>query len=63
MDTMPIVRTMSPKLVKVAEVAKRDPSARFGSLAYLIDEKMLTRAYRRLRKDAAVGVDGVTHEQ
>lgn len=51
---------MSPKLMKVAEVAKRDSSARFYSLAYLIDEDMLARAFHRVRRGAAVGVDGVT---
>jgi group II intron reverse transcriptase/maturase len=36
---------------------------RFSSLAHLIDEEALRRAYHRIRKDAAVGVDGVTKEQ
>jgi hypothetical protein len=45
---------MSPKLMKVAEVAKRDSSARFYSLAYLIDEDMLARAFHRVRRGAAV---------
>jgi group II intron reverse transcriptase/maturase len=54
---------MSPELLKVAERAKRDPQGRFHSLAHLIDEAALARAYHRLRKDAAVGVDGTTKEQ
>ena len=54
---------LSPKLLKVVERAKRDPEVRFLSLAHLIDEEALERAYHRLRKDAAVGVDGVTKEQ
>ena len=54
---------MSPELLKVAERAKRDPKGRFHSLAHLIDEAALARAYHRLRKDAAVGVDGITKEQ
>ncbi len=53
----------STKLLKVAERAKRDPEGKFYSLAYLIDEETLKRAYHRIRKDAAVGVDGVTHEE
>jgi group II intron reverse transcriptase/maturase len=53
---------MSPKLLKVMERAKRDPKARFLSLAHLLDEQMLRQAYRDIRKDAVVGVDGVTHE-
>lgn len=54
---------MSPELRKVAERAKREPAARFNSLAHLIDEELLTKAFRRLRRDAAVGVDGITKEQ
>lgn len=54
---------MSPGLLKVVERAKRDPEARFNSLAHLLDQEALRRAYGRLRKDAAVGVDGVTKEQ
>jgi group II intron reverse transcriptase/maturase len=53
---------VSPKLLEVMERAKRSPQMRFFSLAHLIDEEALKRAYHRLRKDAAVGVDGVTKE-
>ncbi len=51
---------LSPELRRVAERARREPEGRFNSLAHLIDQQALARAYRRLRKDAAVGVDGVT---
>ena len=54
---------MSPGLVKVVERAQREPEGRFHALAHLIDVPALTRAYRRQRADAAVGVDGVTKEQ
>jgi group II intron reverse transcriptase/maturase len=54
---------MSPGLLKVAERAKRDPDARFNSLAHLLDEEALGRAYHRIRKEAAVGVDGITKEE
>ena len=54
--------TMSPELLKVMERAK-DPKFVFYSLAHLIDEEALTRAFHRIRKDAAVGVDGITKEQ
>jgi group II intron reverse transcriptase/maturase len=53
---------MSTELLRVADRAKRDPEYRFFSLAHLIDKQALERAYGRLRKDAAVGVDGVTVE-
>jgi group II intron reverse transcriptase/maturase len=54
---------MSPGLLKVAERAKTEPEGRFHSLAHLVDVPALMRAYRRMRKDAAVGVDEVTKEQ
>ena len=55
--------TKSPGLTKVVERAKRHPDQRILALAHLIDEPALERAYRSLRRDAAVGVDGVTVEQ
>ena len=53
---------MSLKLQQVMERVKRDSEVRCLSLAHLLDEPMLTSVYHSLRKDAAVGVDGVTHE-
>jgi len=54
---------MSPELLKVVDRAKRDPNARMVSLARLIDTAALKRAFDDIRKDAAVGVDGITKEQ
>lgn len=54
---------MSPELLKVVERAQREPEGRFHSLAHLIDVPALKRAYSRMRKDAAVGVDGMTKEK
>jgi RNA-directed DNA polymerase len=54
---------VSPGLLKVAERAKRHPEVKMLALAHHIDEPALERAYRRLRKEAAVGVDGCTVEQ
>lgn len=54
---------VSPGLMKVAERAKRHPEQRILALAHLIDEPALERAFRSLRRGAAVGVDGVTVEQ
>jgi group II intron reverse transcriptase/maturase len=51
---------MSPGLIRVMERAHRNPKERQFSLAYLIDEEALCRSFHRIRKDAAVGVDGVT---
>jgi RNA-directed DNA polymerase len=56
-------RTRSPKLEKVAERARRHPEQRILAVAHLIDEPALERAFRGLRRDAAVGVDGVTVDQ
>jgi RNA-directed DNA polymerase len=53
---------MSPELLRVAERAQREPDGQFHSLAHLLDEPALLRAYDRQRKDAAVGVDGITKE-
>jgi len=63
MTATPMAAGMSPQLLKVRERAKRDPQVTFLSLAHLIDEEALTRAYHRLRKGAAAGVDGITKEQ
>jgi len=54
---------MSPGLLKVAVRARREPDAQFHSVAHLIDVAALERAYHRQRRDAAVGVDGVTKEE
>jgi retron-type reverse transcriptase len=54
---------VSPGLVRVMERARRNPEERQVSLAYLIDVDALRRAYGRIRKEAAVGVDGVTKEE
>ncbi len=51
---------MSPKLLKVMERARAHPEEAFNSLAHLIDEPALARVFGRIRKDAAVGVDGIT---
>lgn len=56
------LENVSPGLVKVAERARREPEAKFHSLAHLIDIAALRRAYERIRKGAAVGVDGMTKE-
>lgn len=54
---------VSPGLLMVAERAKKNPSERILSLCRFVDAAALARAYARLRKEAAVGVDGVTVEQ
>ncbi len=56
-------QTVSTKLQRIAEQAVRDPEWVFTTLAHLIDVDFLKEAYRRTRKDAAPGVDGVTAEE
>lgn len=53
---------MSPGLVRVAEAAQRNPG-RLLSLAHHIDVEALGRAYKRIRKEAATGVDEVTPKE
>ena len=52
--------TVSTKQQRIALLAEQSPQMRFTSLAYLMDLDWLREAYRRTRKDAAVGVDGQT---
>jgi len=54
---------ISPGLQRVAMQAKDHPEWTLTTLAHHIDLDLLREAYRRTRKDGAVGVDGVTAEQ
>jgi RNA-directed DNA polymerase len=63
MTDAPTSTIVSTKLLKVAERAKRDPQAQMRSIAHIIDLELLKEAFDRIRKDAAVGVDGVTKEK
>lgn len=48
---------METKLGQIAEKAKTSPQLVFTSLAHLINEGMLERSFRMLRRWAAVGID------
>jgi group II intron reverse transcriptase/maturase len=52
--------TVLTKQQRIATLAKQSPQMGFTSLAYLMDLDWLQEAYRRTRKDGAVGVDGQT---
>lgn len=52
--------TVSTKQQRLVALAKQAPPMSFTSLAYFMDIEWLTEAYRRTRKDGAVGVDGQT---
>jgi len=54
---------VSTKQERIAALAKQSPQMAFTSLAYLMDMDWLKEAYRRTRKDGAVGVDGVTADE
>ena len=51
------------KQQRIAENARIHPEVAFTSLAYHMDVEWLYEAYRRTRKDGAVGVDEQTAEQ
>lgn len=48
---------------RIAELARMHPEVSFTSLAYHIDLEWLYEAYKRTRKDGAVGVDKQTAEE
>ena len=54
---------VSTKQKRIATLAEQSPHMAFTSLAYLMDIDWLKEAYRRTRKDGAVGVDGMTAEE
>jgi len=51
---------VSTKLQRIAQLAREDPKRKLLSLAYHIDIEFLREAFRRTRKDGALGVDGRT---
>lgn len=54
---------ISTRQEKLAELARIEPKLVLTTLAHHIDAVWLREAYRRTRKDGAVGVDGVTAAQ
>jgi RNA-directed DNA polymerase len=52
--------TVSTKQLRIAQLAVEAPRMAFTTLAHHIDVDWLREAYRRTRKDGAVGVDGQT---
>jgi RNA-directed DNA polymerase len=52
------LESISTKLERIAELARKHPERAFSSLHHIIDVAWLREAMRRVRKDAAVGVDG-----
>jgi RNA-directed DNA polymerase len=58
MKETPNSTDISTKLLRIAELAKKAPELAFKTLAHHLTLELLTEAYRRTRKDAAVGIDG-----
>lgn len=54
---------VSTKLQRIAALAREDPQRILTTLAHHIDAEWMREAYRLVRKDGAVGVDGQTAEQ
>lgn len=59
MERTPDREVISTKQKKIAELAKIEPKLALKTLAHHIDVSWLYDAYRRTRKDGAVGVDEV----
>jgi RNA-directed DNA polymerase len=62
-DSTQRLETTYTKLHRLSELAKEDPTLQFTSLAHLLNVELLGDAYRRLRKDASPGVDGLTAQE
>ncbi|MFC1572930.1 hypothetical protein ACFL6M_04950, partial [Candidatus Eisenbacteria bacterium] len=54
--------SVSTKLQRIARLAKDSPGMAMTTLAHHIDVAFLREAYRRTRKDGAVGIGGRTAE-
>jgi RNA-directed DNA polymerase len=62
MTTTPEVADISPRLQRIAELAREDRGRSLVSLAHHIDLPFLKEAYRRTRKGGGAGVDEQTAE-
>ncbi len=60
MPGTPGLDPISTRRQRIAELARQSPQAAFTTLAHHIDIDWMFEAYRRTRKDGAVGVDGQT---
>jgi predicted nuclease of restriction endonuclease-like RecB superfamily len=60
-DTEPGSR-LSTELNRISEIARENPTARFTSLAHLLDEECLMSSYQELNPQAVAGVDPVTYK-
>jgi group II intron reverse transcriptase/maturase len=63
MTEAPNSTTISTKLQRIANLAREAPELAFNTLAHHLTLELLIEAYRRTRKDAAVGIDGQTADE
>ena len=50
------------KLHRIAEKARKEPGFKFTSLYHLMNEELLRGCFKRLRRDAAAGIDKMTKD-
>jgi len=65
-DTSAALRSGEPvatKLFRIAEKARKEPGFQFTSLFHLMNEALLLECFRKMRKDAAAGIDKMTKEK
>jgi group II intron reverse transcriptase/maturase len=55
--------SVSRTLSALGTKAGKDPGHRFRGLARLLDRRMLGEAFRKLKRRASPGIDGVTHDE
>ena len=60
MAGLPTPKTVSTKQARIASLAKQMPETGLRSLSHHMDLSWMREAYRRTRKDGAVGIDGQT---
>jgi group II intron reverse transcriptase/maturase len=52
--------SVATKLRRITEKARKEPGFKFTSLYHLLNEELLRECFKRLRNDAAAGIDNVT---
>ena len=57
----PMSRNMSTELERISNRARQDRALQFLSIAHNLTPTALLKAFKTLRKDASVGVDGITY--
>jgi RNA-directed DNA polymerase len=63
MNETPSSESISTKLERIAKLARQAPDLALQTLAHHIDIAWLREAYRRTRKDGALGVDGQSAQE